>query len=91
MDEVLAELGYSLEDDSWGTEDGRRTYSHESDATAPYLRSMMLLMRPHGFEIHPTRIRSLYNLATGEIIELEPGGFDCAGHLLHHMKTESVT
>lgn len=89
MDEVLASLGYCVEDDAWDS-DGRCTYSHDSDASSPYLRSLMLLMRPYGFAIDKIRIRALHNSDTGEIIELEPGGFDCSGHLLHHMKVEPV-
>ena len=87
--DLMRDLGYCIEDDAWET-DGRRTYSHDSDATAPYLRSLMLLLAPVGFALDQNRIRTLVNQETGELVELEPGGFDCPGHLLHHLKQEPV-
>lgn len=88
MEEILADLGYNMEDDSWDT-DGRRSFSHDSDATAPYLRSLCLLLGPYGFRIDRNNIRTL-RADDGQIIELEPGGFECPGHLLHHIKAEPV-
>lgn len=73
MDELLASLGYCIEDNAWDS-DGRCTYGHDSDATSPYLRSLMLLLRPYGFTIDGNAIRTLRNQETGEIVELEPGG-----------------
>ena len=84
---ILADLGYTIEDDSWNGEDNRRTYSHDSDATAPYLRSLVLLFSPLGFKLDRNQVRALRS--KDEIIELEPGGFDCPGHLLHHIKVRN--
>lgn len=78
-------LGYQPEDDSWDT-DGRRTYIHEDNATRAYLITLRGILARWGFDRDPNALRTFRR--GNEIIEIEPGGADCQGHYLHHMKAE---
>lgn len=87
---VLSILGYVPEDDSWDT-DGRRTYSIDEDASRAWLTSLGKILKRHGYDRDKTNLRMFRHFATGEAIEIEPGGSGViAGHLLHHMKAEVV-
>jgi hypothetical protein len=78
-------LGYRPEDDAWEL-DGRRTYSHEDDATRDYLSALRGRLGGHGWHRDTHALRTFRHEATGEVIEIEPAGSDCSGHYLHHMK-----
>jgi hypothetical protein len=43
-------------------------------------------LRRIGWETDKNKLRSFLQGGADEIIEVEPGGSDTAGHLLHHMK-----
>ena len=88
LDETLLVLGYRPEDDSWDT-DGRRTYIHDDDASRAWLTSLTAILGRQGWRRRPTNLRTYVN-TDGQIIEIEPGGADCTGHYLHHMKAECV-
>lgn len=83
-DFILAE-GYKLIDDAW-VKDGRRTYIHGDDASAIEFKRLTAILRRVGWEIDTNRLRSLRHPASGDMIELEPGGPDTTGHFLHHVK-----
>jgi hypothetical protein len=83
LDDVLIILGYRPEDDSWDA-DGRRTYVHDDDATRAYLTTLRGILGRHGWQRDPVALRTFRR--GHEIIEIEPGGADCCGHYLHHMK-----
>lgn len=86
--DTLYILGYRPEDDSWDA-DGRRTYSHDEDATRAYLTTLRGILGRQGWQVFPSALRTFVN-SSGEIIEIEPGGADTNGHYLHHMKAETV-
>lgn len=86
LESTFAILGYRPEDDSWDT-DGRRTYLHEDDVTKAWLLVLRRILARQGWERHPNKLRAFCH-SSGQIIEIEPSGYDCTGHYLHHMKTE---
>lgn len=85
LDDTLTILGYRPEDDSWDT-DGRRTYSHDDDATRAYLTTLRGILARQGFLRCKHALRTFRHERTHQVIEIEPGGADCSGHYLHHMK-----
>jgi hypothetical protein len=84
-DYLVAE-GYKLVEDAW-IANGRRTYVHDEDASRVLIRRLMTVLTRDGWEMETAKLRSLRHVATGEVIELEPGGADTSGHFLHHMKS----
>lgn len=89
LDAILETFGYVPEDDAWDT-DGRRTYVNEDPATRPFMRLLGGALSRCGWDLDKDRLRTFRHFATAEIIEIEPGGDEVAGHLLHHMKAETV-
>jgi len=92
LTDILIVLGYVPEGDAWES-DGRRTYISEDDATRAYMVTLTKILGRHGFERqavteNTTALRSFRHVATGEIVEIEPGGEGVTGHYLHHMKAE---
>lgn len=85
LSDTLVILGYRPEDDAWET-DGRRTYSHDDNATRAYLITLRGILGRQGFDRDPAALRTFRR--DGELIEIEPGGADTNGHYLHHMKAE---
>lgn len=93
--DTLTVLGYRPEDDSWET-DGCRTFIHDDDATQPFVKFVGDILQRQGWQwrrfrgLHSpfSNIVCLRSFAhpSGQIIEIEPGGADCQGHYLHHMK-----
>jgi hypothetical protein len=83
-------LGYRPEDDSWET-DGRRTYSNCDDATRAYLTTLRNILARQGWHRDEHALRTFRHEASEQIIEIEPGGADCSGHYLHHMKAAVAT
>jgi hypothetical protein len=83
-DSLVAE-GYKLVEDAW-IANGRRTYVHDEDASRVLIRRLITVLRRDGWEMETDKLRSLRHPASGEMIELEPGGADTTGHFLHHMK-----
>jgi hypothetical protein len=86
--ELLALHDYKLIDDAWNDQ-GRCTYLHEDDATREYVANFARVVGGIGWEIDRSKLRSLHHRATGEIIEIEPGGSETTGHFLHHMKSST--
>lgn len=84
LTDTLTLLGYRPEDDSWAT-DGRCTYSHDDAATRAYLITLRGILARQGWHRDAHALRT-YRHANGETIEIEPGGADCSGHYLHHLK-----
>jgi len=89
LSEVLEVFGYVPEDDAWDT-DGRRTYLNEDPATRAHLRLLGAALSRCGWDLDKTRLRTFRHFATADMIEIEPGGSEVDGHLLHHMKAEVV-
>jgi hypothetical protein len=85
--DLLSSQDYELVEDAW-EEHGRRTYLHEEDATRGYIAALAKQLRTLGWETDRGKLRSFHHPTTEEIIELEPGGADTPGHLLHHMKPQ---
>lgn len=90
LDIILDTFCYQLEDESWDT-DGRVTYSHDDNATKGFVKVLAMALAKHGFRRSKNDPRRFDRPESGEIIEVEPGGSDCTGHLLHHMKAEAVS
>jgi hypothetical protein len=86
LDGLLRSRGYKLVDDVW-LGNGRRTYLHDEDATRDFIVALANDLRTYGWIIHSDVLRAFDHPATGEMIEVEPGGSDTSGHLLHHLKT----
>jgi hypothetical protein len=86
---TLKILGYRPEDDSWDSE-GRRTYTHEDDATRAYLTTLRAVLARQGWHRDGHALRTFRHELSGQVIEIEPGGSDCSGHYLHHMKAAVV-
>jgi len=84
LEDALVILGYKPEDDSWDT-DGRRTYISDDDVTPAFLVVVTNILKYINWYRDSSSLRT-YRHANGEIIEIEPGGADCTGHYLHHMK-----
>jgi hypothetical protein len=84
LEELIYEIGYRPEDDSWDV-DGRRTFVHDDDASRQFLMAFRNIIAIEGWVVDLTTLRKFRHPASGEIIEIEPGG-NCDGHLLHHMK-----
>ncbi len=84
LEDTLVILGYKPEDDSWNT-DGRRTYINDDNATRAYLVTLTNILGRQGWYKNQYVLRT-YNHANGETIEIEPGGADCSGHYLHHLR-----
>jgi hypothetical protein len=82
---LIVSQGYQLIDDAWD-EFGRRTYLHDADAGSRYVKEFAKILRGAGWEPDRGKLRSFHHEWSGELIELEPGGADTPGHLLHHMK-----
>ena len=89
LDDVLTMLGYRPEDDSWDT-DGRRTYIHDDDATRAYLITLRGILARHGWHRDTPELRMFRHEASEQVLEIEPGGADCTGHYLHHMKAAVI-
>jgi hypothetical protein len=85
--ELLIRLGYKLVDDA-SNSDGRLTYNHNDDATREFIIvSLAKDLRSIGWETHPEVLRAFRHIeSSGEVIQIEPGGADTAGHFLHHMR-----
>jgi hypothetical protein len=84
--DLLIQQGYKLIDDAWSL-DGRRTYNHNDEATREFIGGLVKVLRSDGWEGDLHKLRSFRHSLRSEIVELEPGGSDTAGHFLHHMKT----
>lgn len=82
-------LGYRPEDDSWET-DGRRTYIHDDDADRSQIAAVKSALLQLGGWYRDTSELRLFRHESGEVIELEPGGADCSGHYLHHMRAAVI-
>lgn len=89
LETTLLILGYRPEDDSWDV-DGRRTYLHEDDATRAYLTTLRGILARQGWHQDEHALRTYRHESSEEVIEIEPGGSDCTGHYLHHMKTAVI-
>ena len=85
--ELLIAQDYELIEDAW-KEHGRRTYLHQEDAARAYVATLARVLRSAGWETDRGKLRSFYHPTTAEIIELEPGGADTLGHLLHHVRPQ---
>ncbi len=89
LEDALTVLGYCPEDDAWET-DGRRTYIHEDNATRAYLTTLRGILARQGWHRDANALRTFRHEASEQIIEIEPGGADCTGHYLHHMKASVI-
>jgi len=85
--DLLFSEGYRLTEDAWQA-DGRRTYLHDDNADRSFVTGLARVLRAHGWVTDDTVLRAFRNCATGELIEIEPGGADTSGHFLHHLKSD---
>jgi hypothetical protein len=81
----LLSCGYKLADDAWQSE-GRFTYLHDDNITRTYIKTLEQFLRPSGWRISADKLRAFVHSKTLQEIELEPGGSDVTGHLLHYLK-----
>jgi hypothetical protein len=84
MQELFEAEGYKLIDDGWD-EHGRLTFIHDDDADRPQLNRLTRTLQYAGWEKSKTELRTFRHPASGEIVEVEPGGSDMSGHFLHYM------
>jgi hypothetical protein len=89
LEDSLTVLGYRPEDDAWET-DGRRTYSHDENATRAYLTTLRGILARQGWHRDTHALRTFRHEASEQVLEIEPGGADCSGHYLHHMKAAVI-
>ncbi|MEY9221621.1 hypothetical protein [Bradyrhizobium ottawaense] len=82
---VLAQLGYRLIEDAWA-EGGRRSYVSNEDADRDLLKDLQTLLADYGWTKHPNILRAFINARLVELLEIEIGGRETGGHLLHHLK-----
>lgn len=85
LDALLVSFGYKLVEDAW-QESGRKTYLHHEDASRDFVVALANDLRSHGWVRHPEILRAFRHTASGEIIEVEPGGAETTGHFLHFLK-----
>ncbi|MCS3764964.1 hypothetical protein [Bradyrhizobium centrosematis] len=79
---VLIQCGYRLIEDHWD-QDGRRTYVSDEDADRDLLKDLEEFLAEHGWTKHPNILRAFTNVRLGGLLEMEIGGPDTTGHLLH--------
>jgi hypothetical protein len=84
LQELLHDQGYRLVEDAWSTR-GRITYIYDDDADRDHLAHLARLLGSVGWSKTRDKLRSFTHDATGEEIEIEPGGADVTGHFLHHL------
>lgn len=84
LHDLLALHGYRLVEDAWSNQ-GRRTYVHEDNATRSQFIGLGGVLRHLGWTSDKAKLRSFIHSETGEVIEVEPRGADTTGHFLHHM------
>ena len=89
LEDIFPVLGYRPEDDAWET-DGRRTYLHDDDATRAYLTTLRQILARNGWHRDEHALRTFRHEESDQVIEIEPGGSDCTGHYLHHMKAAVI-
>jgi len=87
IEHVVHDLGYRLVEDAWDS-DGRRTYLSDDNADREFLIDLQTTLAEYGWIKDEHRLRCFRCAASGEFIELEPGGSEVSGHLLHHLKSE---
>jgi len=87
LDVVLRGLGYGLVEDAWDT-NGRKTYLSNEGADRQALKDLQTTLAEYGWLKDEHRLRCFRCAATGEFIEIEPGGSEVSGHLLHYLKSE---
>lgn len=81
VEHVLLGMGYDLEDNSLDS-DGRLTMSHGDDADSKFMRMCCKRLAEIGFVREGVFV---FKDDAGGIIELEPGGSETTGHLVHWM------
>lgn len=86
---TLQALGYRTIDDQWET-DSRRTFIHDEPASRDALLKFRAVVARHGWHRDEHALRTFRHEATGEVLEIEPAGADCAGHYLHHIKAAVI-
>lgn len=84
MQELFEVEGYKLVDDAWD-EHGRLTFIHNDDADRPHLSRIARTLQVAGWQKSKSELRTFRNPASGEIVEVEPGGAETSGHFLHYM------
>jgi hypothetical protein len=87
LDVVLRELGYRLVEDAWDTH-GRKTYLHDDDADRQFLKDLQATLAQYSWVKDKRRLRCFRCEASGEFIEIEPGGSEVSGSFLHYLKSE---
>ena len=84
--DVLMQRGYKLVDDAW-SEAARRTYDHNDEANREFTAGLAKVLGIAGWETHPNILRAFRHPITEDVLELEPGGSETTGHLIHHLKS----
>jgi hypothetical protein len=87
IEHVLYELGYRLTEDAWESH-GRKTYLSDENADRQSLKDLQTTLAEYGWLKDEHRLRCFRCAANDEIIEIEPGGGEVSGHLLHYLKSE---
>lgn len=85
LHDLLVSEGYRLVEDAW-QKHGRKTYIHDEEATRDFIKQLAALLRPLGWKVDTSRLRTFTHRQSGEFIEIEPGGADATGHFVHHMQ-----
>jgi hypothetical protein len=85
--DLLYNQGYRLAEDAW-QDAGRMTFVHDDSADRSFVRDLARVLRANGWRPDNTALRVFRNEATGELIEIEPGGSETSGHFIHHLKSD---
>jgi hypothetical protein len=64
----------------------KSTFLSDEDADRNFLRELENTLLSHGWKKDLSQMRCFLNIATCEIIEVEPGGAETSGHFLHRLK-----
>jgi hypothetical protein len=87
IEHVLHALGDRLVEDAWDSH-GRKTYFSDDDADKQSLKDLPTILAEYGWVKDQRRLRCFSCEATGELIEVGPGGSEVSGSFLHHLKSE---
>ena len=87
IEHVLYELGYRLAEDAWDS-DGRKTYLSDAAADKQFLKDLQATLSQYGWVRDNHLLRCFRCEASGEFIEIEPGGSEVSGSFLHLLKSE---
>jgi hypothetical protein len=80
--DVLIHCGYKLVDEAW-EKHSRCTYLHDENADRAFFHMLQRELKPLGWRLDSSKLRTLVSESSRLLIEIEPGGSETSGHFLH--------